>query len=231
MLFLTLAGKLHSLRSLPPNCPPTSITPSSLRPLTSDPHFVITSPHPPWPQAVVPQNTTGLTRVSLSPPKSAAQLSILRGSLAELGRTEVPLQTHFATSLLITTLGLLLADSQPLKKKNRRKSPSKTSSWDHFANGALSQPHRRAMWLMTRSPPAAGRPRAHTGKQSRPAKLSSSSMLETKNHRKIAPIQSNALRPPGSSAMQTSPPKTLVSRFPCNPRQELLKLKGWGGES
>lgn len=199
--------------------------------MTSDPHFVITSPHPPWPQAVVPQNTTGLTRVSLSPPKSAAQLSILRGSLAELGRTEVPLQTHFATSLLITTLGLLLADSQPLKKKNRRKSPSKTSSWDHFANGALSQPHRRAMWLMTRSPPAAGRPRAHTGKQSRPAKLSSSSMLETKNHRKIAPIQSNALRPPGSSAMQTSPPKTLVSRFPCNPRQELLKLKGWGGES
>lgn len=120
MLFLTLAGKLHSLRSLPPNCPPTSITPSSLRPLTSDPHFVITSPHPPWPQALVPQNTTGLTRVSLSPPKSAAQLSILRGSLAELGRTEVPLQTHFATSLLITTLGLLLADSQPLKKKQAK---------------------------------------------------------------------------------------------------------------
>lgn len=30
--------------------------------------------------------------------------------------------------------------------------------------------------------------------------------------------------------MQTWPPKTLVSRLPCNPRQELLKLKRWGGE-
>lgn len=138
-------------------------------------------------------------------PKVCSTLSILRGSLAELGRTEVPLQTHFATSLLITTLGLLLADSQPLK--NRRKSPSKTSSWDHFANGALSQPHRRAMWLMTRSPPAAGRPRAHTGKQSRPAKLSSSSMLETKNHRKIAQSSPMPCVPRAAPQCKRRPPK------------------------
>lgn len=231
MLFLTLAGKLHSLRSLPSNCPPTSITPSSLRPLTSDPHFVITSPHPPWPQAVVPQNTTGLTRVSLSPPKSAAQLSILRGSLAELGRTEVPLQTHFATSLLITTLGLLLADSQPLKKKKQAK-----ISQQNVVLGSLRQrsplPTPQAGNVANDSKPSCG---GET--QSTHGETEQTSETELKQHvgneksPKNCPIQSNALRPPGSSAMQTSPPKTLVSRFPCNPRQELLKLKGWGGES
>ena len=90
------------------------------------------------------------------------------------------------------------------------------------------------MWLETRTPPgdsetqSAHRQTEQTSETGLKQHITGDGITKKKKKKKVP---ANDPHPSGGLATQTSPPKTLISKFPCSSRQDLLKLKGWEGES
>lgn len=146
MPFSTPAGKLHGLRR-------PLLYPSSRRPLNSNRSFVVGTP-PPNSLYIYESRSLGKKKGERVPrsPKVCRRSAITGGSLAELWRAEVPLQTRFATSF----------ESQLLAFFSQIPSLSRTEGDTSQQNTVLRftsppDPHfpsrSPAMWLERLEPP------------------------------------------------------------------------------
>lgn len=180
MLFSTPAGKLPALRA--------SLNPSSPRPLSSDRHFVVVSPHPLHIGVAVPRKTG--KRVNPSPtltPKSAARSAITEEAWLSWDELKSHCKLAWQHPLNHNSWPFL-ADSQPLQNR-KGNLPAKRHPETHFPKGPPPlDPQSGNGAGETRTPPGSG-DTPHTGKPSRLATPGSrAAHYGRKNHRKIAPI-------------------------------------------
>lgn len=195
MLFSTPAGKLPALRA--------SLNPSSPRPLSSDRHFVVVSPHPLHIGVAVPRKTG--KRVNPSPtltPKSAARSAITEEAWLSWDELKSHCKLAWQHPLNHNSWPFL-ADSQPLQNR-KGNLPAKRHPETHFPKGPTVR-----QWGWRDSNPSRQRrhPAHRETEQTRDTRLKSST-LWTKESPKNCPNPAWSMpRAPQAAPRKLRPPK------------------------